>query len=27
LICLIWLSKDIAQECFDYEKDVIEKDK
>ena len=27
LICLIWLSKDIAQECFEYEKDVIEKEK
>ena len=27
LICLIWLSKDIAQECFDYEKDVIEQEK
>ena len=27
LICLIWLSKDIAQECFEYEKDVIEQEK
>ena len=27
LICLIWLSKDIAQECFDYEANVIEKEK
>ncbi|MBE6094889.1 MAG: alanine:cation symporter family protein, partial [Schwartzia succinivorans] len=27
LICLIWLSNDIAQECFGYEKDVIEKEK
>ena len=27
LICLIWLSNDIAQECFDYEKDVIEQEK
>ena len=26
LICLIWLSKDIAQECFEYEKDVIEQE-
>ena len=27
LICLIWLSNDIAQECFEYEKDVIEREK
>ncbi len=27
LICLLWLSKDIAQECFSYEKDVIAKEK
>ncbi|MBR1884982.1 MAG: sodium:alanine symporter family protein [Schwartzia sp.] len=27
LICLIWLSGDIAKECFDYEKDVIEREK
>ena len=27
LICLIWLSNDIADECFGYEKDVIEKEK
>ena len=27
LICLIWLSKDIAQECFNYEEDVIEQEK
>jgi AGCS family alanine or glycine:cation symporter len=27
LICLIWLSNDIAEECFGYEKDVIEKEK
>ena len=27
LICLIWLSNDIAAECFDYQKNVIEADK
>ena len=27
LICLIWLSNDIAQECFGYEREVIEKEK
>ena len=27
LICLIWLSNDIAEECFGYEKDVIEREK
>ena len=27
LICLIWLSNDIAQECFGYEKGIIEKEK
>jgi len=25
LICLIWLHNDIAKECFDYQKNVIEK--
>ena len=25
LICLIWLSNDIAEECFDYQKNVIER--
>ena len=23
LICLLWLSNDIARECFDYEENVI----
>ena len=27
LICLLWLSNDIAKECFDYQKNVIEKEK
>jgi len=27
LICLIWLSKDIAQECFDYEEKVVAREK
>ena len=27
LICLIWLSKDIADECFHFEKEVIEREK
>ncbi len=27
LICLIWLSRDIADECFAYEKDVIEQER
>ena len=27
LICLLWLSGDIANECFNYETDVIEKEK
>ncbi len=26
LICLLWLSNDIAKECFDYQKNVIEKE-
>ena len=27
LICLIWLNKDIADECFEYEKEVVIKEK
>ncbi|MBR2214325.1 MAG: sodium:alanine symporter family protein [Selenomonadaceae bacterium] len=27
LICLLWLSNDIAKECFDYQKMVIDKEK
>lgn len=27
LICLIWLSKDIAKECFDYEERVVVREK
>ncbi|MBO4852363.1 MAG: sodium:alanine symporter family protein [Schwartzia sp.] len=27
LICLIWLSKDIADECFDYEEKVVAREK
>ena len=27
LICLLWLSKDIAQECFDYEEKVVSREK
>ena len=27
LICLIWLSNDIAKECFEYQKAVVEKEK
>ncbi len=27
LICLLWLSNDIARECFDYQKNVIEAEK
>ena len=23
LICLLWLNKDIAEECFDYEEHVV----
>ena len=23
LICLIWLNKDIADECFEYEREVV----
>ena len=27
LICLIWLNKDIADECFEYEREVVIKEK
>ena len=27
LICLLWLSKDIARECFDYEERVVVREK
>lgn len=27
LICLLWLSGDIAEECFDFQKTVVEKEK
>ena len=27
LICLLWLNKDIAEECFQYEKEVVEHEK
>ena len=27
LICLLWLNKDIAQECFQYQKDVVVREK
>ena len=27
LICLIWLNKDIADECFEYEREVVVKEK
>ena len=27
LICLLWLSKDIAKECFDYEDRVVVREK
>ena len=27
LICLLWLNKDIAHECFEYQELVVEKEK
>ena len=27
LICLLWLSKDIVKECFDYEDRVVVREK
>ena len=27
LICLLWLSNDIAKECFEYQELVVEKEK
>ena len=27
LICLLWLSNDIAKECFEYQREVVEKEK
>ena len=27
LICLLWLSNDIARECFEYQREVVEKEK
>ena len=27
LICLLWLSKDVARECFDYEERVAVREK
>ena len=27
LICLLWLSNDIAKECFEYQKEVVEKER
>ncbi|MBQ7477721.1 MAG: sodium:alanine symporter family protein [Selenomonadaceae bacterium] len=27
LICLLWLSNDIARECFEYQKEVVEKER
>ena len=27
LICLLWLSKDIVNECFDYEERVVVREK
>ena len=27
LLCLLWLNKDIAHECFEYQKLVVEKEK
>ena len=27
LICLLWLNKDIAKECFEYQENVVEKEK
>ena len=27
LICLLWLSRDIAEECFDFQATVIEREK
>ena len=27
LICLLWLSNDIANECFEFQKEVVEKEK
>ena len=27
IICLLWLSNDIAKECFEYQKEVVEKER